>query len=80
MKYTVVCVCVLVDEFVRDVEVLDFEPIVEHVEAANMQEAEFEAAARYKLWVPTKRPRFLAVFEGHLIDLKGQGHEVVCSG
>lgn len=71
MKYTVVCVGVLKDHLSRDAETLDFEPIVAHVEADTVQEAEFEAAAQHEHMFPiTKRLRFLAVFEGHLADLK----------
>jgi len=71
VKYTVVCVGVLKDYLNRDAEALDFEPVVAHVEADNPQEAEFEAAAQNQHMFPvTKRLRFLAVFEGHVIDLK----------
>jgi hypothetical protein len=71
VKYTVVCVAVLKDHLKRDVEELDFEPLVAHVEAENVQEAEFEAAAQNQHMFPvTKRLRFIAVFDDHLTDLK----------
>ena len=73
MKYTVVGVAVLKDIFNRKVEDLDFEPVVEHVEADNVQEAEFEAAALHRSIVPNKRLRILAVFDQHLIELKSAG-------
>jgi len=69
MRYTVVCVHILKDAFPRDACTLDFEPAVVHVEADNMQEAEMAAAADLAP-VRTDRLRFLAVFEGHLTDLK----------
>lgn len=76
MKYTVVCVCVLADEFARSAKALDLEPVIEHVEADNVPEAEFEVASRhFAELVPTRQLRFLAVFEGHLTDLKSDGQD-----
>lgn len=65
MKFTVVCAAILK----RDAEELDLEPIVVHVEASCVQEAESEAATQIGIQV-RKQLRFLAVFEGHLFDLK----------
>jgi len=75
MKYTVVCAYAVRGVYSNGTAIF---PVVEHVEADNMQEAEYEAAARRHQSalagfgeVPPRELRFLAVFEGHLTNLKG---------
>lgn len=67
MKYTVVCAHAVAGVYSNGIAIF---PTVLHVEADNVQEAEFEAAAAYQSVVPPKQFRFLAVFEGHLVNLK----------
>jgi hypothetical protein len=70
MKYTVVCAHAVSGIYSNGIALF---PTVLHVEAANVQEAEYEAAAQHQSIVPPKELRFLAVFEGHLTDLKSAG-------